>query len=889
MTDEEQNTNICMVLKREDDSCGEPFSSEKLLALLTELSFNLDVDRLNLEELASMICKLLPNKITVYELYDLVAESLASRVVFHPDHSILAGRVISRKLQLTLSNIKFSDNVARLNSVSKARDLSLLSEKFCNIVMEHKEFLDSIIDEGRDYEFSFFGIKTLEKSYLLKLEKDNRRSRKLDRYRDLEAKTTKEELFGVVETPQFMFLRVALGIHGEDMASVKETYDLMSQKYFIHASPTLYNAGSDFNFLSSCFLVAMEDDSIDGIYKTLHTTALVSKASGGIGLHVHNIRGNGSYIRSTNGVSSGLIPMLRVFNDTARYVDQGGNKRPGAFAIYLEPWHCDIFEVLNMRKNHGKEELRARDLFFGLWVPDLFMKRVKNDENWSLFSPDEAPGLADCYGDEFETLYLKYEKEGRAMDTVRAQKIWLAIIESQTETGGPYMLYKDSCNSKSNQQNLGVIKSSNLCCEIVEYSSPEETAVCNLGSLALPSFVSLDDKNGTVRVDFQKLHSVTKILTKNLNKVIDVTKYPVPSAELSNKRHRPVAVGVQGLADLFLELRLPFDSDEAKLVNIQVFETIYHAAVEASVELAKLEGKYQTFEGSPASKGLLQFDLWKHEPSSLYTDWDQLKADIQEYGLRNSLLVAPMPTASTSQILGFNECFEPYTSNIYTRRVLSGEYQIVNKYLLRDLIDLGYWNSSIKDKILVDNGSIQGIEGIPEEIKRLYKTVWEISQRTIIDMAADRARFIDQSQSMNIYMKDPTLGKLTSCHFYGWEKGLKTGMYYLRTQAASRAIQFTVNHAKQEGLPKLSPKVISSLKRNKYESVKQVGKRQSYLQDETDRRLKQRNVEPSYYATLSQTPDLDVEGNLEETYDIHDTTPIACDIKDPGNCESCSG
>lgn len=889
MTDEEQNTSICTVLKRGNDSCGEPFSSEKLLALLSELSYNLDVNRLNIEELVSVICKLLPNEITVYELYDLVAESLASRVVFHPDHSILSGRVISRKLQLMLNNIKFSDNVARLNSISKARDLSLLSEDFCNTVMEHREFLDSIIDEGRDYEFSFFGIKTLEKLYLLKLEKDNRRFRNSDRHRVVEADETKEMLLGIVETPQFMFLRVAIGIHGEDMASVKETYDLMSQKYFIHASPTLYNAGSDFNFLSSCFLVAMEDDSIDGIYKTLHTTALVSKASGGIGLHVHNIRGNGSYIRSTNGVSSGLIPMLRVFNDTARYVDQGGNKRPGAFAIYLEPWHCDIFEVLNMRKNHGKEELRARDLFFGLWVPDLFMKRVKNDENWSLFSPDEAPGLADCYGDEFENLYLKYENEGRAMNTVRAQKIWLAIIESQTETGGPYMLYKDSCNSKSNQQNLGVIKSSNLCCEIVEYSSPKETAVCNLGSLALPSFVSLDVKNGTVRVDYEKLHSVTKILTKNLNKVIDVTRYPVPSAELSNKRHRPIAVGVQGLADLFLELRLPFDSDEAKLVNIQVFETIYHAAVEASVELAKVEGTYETFEGSPASRGLLQFDLWKHEPSNLYTDWDQLKAKIQKFGLRNSLLVAPMPTASTSQILGFNECFEPYTSNIYTRRVLSGEYQVVNKYLLRDLIDLDYWNSSIKDKILVDNGSIQGIEGIPDEIKRLYKTVWEISQRTIIDMAADRACFIDQLQSMNIYMKDPTLGKLTSCHFYGWEKGLKTGMYYLRTQAASRAIQFTVNRAEQEDLPKLQPKVSSSLKRNKYESVRRVEKRQLELPDENDQKSKQRSVESSYYTPLSQTPDVDVEDTLEETYDIHDTTPIACDIKDPGNCESCSG
>lgn len=535
-----------------------------------------------------------------------------------------------------------------------------------------------------------------------------------------------------------------------------------------------------------------------------------------------------------------------------------------------------------MKKNHGKEELRTRDLFFGLWIPDLFMKRVKEDADWALFSPDEAPGLSEVYGKDFENLYMKYELEKKSTCVVKAQKLWCAIIESQTETGGPYMLYKDSCNKKSNQQNLGVIKSSNLCCEVVEYSSKEETAVCNLGSLALPSFVRRS--SDTVSVDLKKLHKVTKILAKNLNKVIDVTKYPVTSAARSNKRHRPIAIGVQGLADLFLELRLPFDSDDAKLVNIQVFETIYHASVEASLELSKLYGPYESFKGSPASRGYLQFDLWdNHKPSTLYHDWDNLKNEVMKHGLRNSLLVAPMPTASTSQILGFNECFEPYTSNIYTRRVLSGEYQVVNKYLLKDLIDLGIWSTAIKDKIILENGSIQGIAGIPVEIKKLYKTVWEISQRTIIDMAADRAKFIDQLQSMNIHMKDPTMGKLTSCHFYGWEKGLKTGMYYLRTQAASRAIQFTVNH---EEIENIKSKQVSVLKRNRYEMVNNIDDVDNEDAEDNLPLSKKGKSEFSYGTPTSQTPK---EEENEGEYDIHDTTPLACDIVNPGNCESCSG
>ena len=555
-----------------------------------------------------------------------------------------------------------------------------------------------------------------------------------------------------------MIMRVAVGIHGNDIEKVIETYNLMSTKYFTHASPTLFNAGTPNPQLSSCFLVTMKDDSIEGIYDTLKTCAMISKTAGGIGLNIHCIRATGSYIAGTNGTSNGIIPMLRVFNNTARYVDQGGNKRPGAFAIYMEPWHADVFEFLDLRKNHGKEEVRARDLFYALWIPDLFMKRVEENGEWSLFCPNEAPGMHEVYGDEFEALYTQYEKEGRARKTVKAQKLWYAILESQTETGNPFMLYKDACNRKSNQQNLGTIKCSNLCTEIVEYSAPDEVAVCNLASIALPTFVDHEEFN------FQKLHDVVKVVTNNLNKIIDVNYYPVEEARRSNMRHRPIGIGVQGLADAFLSLRMPFDSAEAKHLNIQIFETIYHAAVEASTELAARDGAYQSFEGSPASKGQLQYDLWGVTPTDLW-DWDEVKEKVEKHGLRNSLLVAPMPTASTSQILGFNECFEPYTSNIYSRRVLAGEFQVVNPWLLRDLVDMGLWSDNMKNRIIADNGSIQNIPNIPQELKAMYKTVWELSQKTIIDMAADRGAFIDQSQSLNIHIKDPSFGKITSMHF----------------------------------------------------------------------------------------------------------------------------
>ncbi|CAJ0824583.1 18063_t:CDS:2, partial [Entrophospora sp. SA101] len=608
-----------------------------------------------------------------------------------------------------------------------------------------------------DYNYNYFGFKTLERSYLMKIGGK------------------------IVERPQHMLMRVSIGIHGEDTDAAIETYNLMSEKYFTHASPTLFNAGTPHPQLSSCFLLTMNDDSIEGIYDTLKRCAVISKSAGGIGISVHGIRSTGSYIAGTNGQSNGIVPMLRVFNNTARYVDQGGNKRPGAFAIYLEPWHPDIFEFLDLKKNTGKEEVRARDLFYALWIPDLFMKRVEADANWSLFDPAEAPGLMD-------KLYESYEQKGLARKAVKAQKLWLAILDSQIETGTPYMLYKDSCNGKSNQQNLGTIKSSNLCTEIIEYSSPDEVAVCNLASIALPMFVENKDE-----YNFKQLHEVTKVITRNLNKIIDINFYPVEEAKRSNLRHRPIGIGVQGLADAFLSMRLPFDSTEARDLNKKIFETIYHGALEASCELAKENGTYETYKGSPVSKGILQYEMWdKVTPSDLW-DWNSLKQQIAEHGVRNSLLLAPMPTASTSQILGFNECFEPYTSNIYTRRVLAGEFQIVNPWLLKDLIDLNLWNDNMKNRIIADNGSIQKIQGIPDELKALFKTTWELSQRVIIDMAADRGAFIDQSQSLNIHIAEPTIAKLTSMHFYGWKKGLKTGMYYLRTKPAADAIKFTVD------------------------------------------------------------------------------------------------
>jgi ribonucleoside-diphosphate reductase alpha chain len=642
----------------------------------------------------------------------------------------------------------------------------LIADDVIKIIKKNAELLDSTIIYDRDFCYDYFGFKTLERSYLLRLNGK------------------------IAERPQHMLMRVAIGIHKEDIQSAIETYELMSQKYFTHATPTLFNAGTPKPQMSSCFLLTMKDDSIDGIYDTLKQCAKISQSAGGIGLSIHNVRATGSYIRGTNGTSNGIVPMLRVFNDTARYVDQGGGKRKGSFAIYLEPWHADIFDFLDLRKNHGKEEMRARDLFFALWAPDLFMQRVKDDADWTLMCPNECPGLADTYGKDFEKLYKKYEKAGKGRKTIRARELWEKVVESQVETGTPYILYKDACNEKSNQKNLGTIRSSNLCTEIIEYTAPDEVAVCNLASIALPMFID-EEKNV---FDHEKLYNITRVITKNLNKVIDRNYYPVAEAKNSNMRHRPVGLGVQGLADAFIKLRLPFDSPEAKVLNEEIFETIYFAALTSSMESAKEEGAYQTYEGSPISQGLFQHNLWgkKDEELSGRWAWGELRNQIKENGVRNSLLLAPMPTASTSQILGNNECFEPYTSNIYTRRVLSGEFVVVNKHLLLDLVQLGLWNDDMKNEIIKANGSIQGIESIPDNIKALYKTVWEIKMRDIIDMSADRGHFIDQSQSLNLFIDQPNIGKITSMHFYAWEKGLKTGMYYLRTKAATQAIQFTV-------------------------------------------------------------------------------------------------
>ena len=707
--------------------------------------------------------------VTTVELDNLAAETAAYKTTTHPDYAVLAARIAISNLHKETKK-SFSQVIQDLHDYvnpKTGRPSSMISEETFNTVMKHRELLDSTIIYERDFHYNFFGFKTLERSYLLRINGK------------------------VAERPQHMLMRVAVGIHGEDIESAIETYNYMSEKAFTHASPTLFNAGTPNPQMSSCFLVSMKEDSIEGIYDTLKTCAMISKTAGGIGLNIHNIRGTGSYIAGTNGVSNGIVPMLRVFNNTARYVDQGGNKRPGAFAIYLEPWHPDVFEFVDLRKNHGKDEVRARDLFLAMWVPDLFMKRVEKNEDWSLMCPAEAPGLADCYGEEFEELYERYEREGRAKRSVKAQKLWYAILEAQIETGNPFMLYKDAANRKSNQKNLGTIKSSNLCTEIMEYSSPEETAVCNLASIALPTFI---EGTGASKIyNFQRLHDVAKVVCKNLNRIIDINYYPVPSARRSNMRHRPIGIGVQGLADAFMIMGYPFDSQEARRLNLQIFETIYHAALERSCELAEQYGTYETYQGSPASQGILQYDMWNRTPTDLW-DWASLKAKIAQHGLRNSLLLAPMPTASTSQILGFNECFEPYTNNIYMRRVLAGEFQVVNPWLLRELVELGLWNDSMKQKIIAHGGSIQNIPGIPDHIKALYKTVWEISQKVIIDMAADRGAFVCQSQSLNIHLSAPSFGQLTSMHFYGWKKGLKTGSYYLRTRPAASAIQFTVSN-----------------------------------------------------------------------------------------------
>lgn len=753
-----------LVLKR--DGHRESVKFDKITARIEKLCYGLDPKFVNPVEVAMKVINGLYDGVSTQELDNLAAEIAATLTTRHPDFAKLAARLAVSNLHKTTSK-SFSNTVKRLYQYvdpKTGQNAPLISKETWKIIKEHAAELDEAILYDRDFSYDYFGFKTLERSYLMKID----------------GKT--------VERPQHMLMRVSVGIHGEDIAAAIETYNLMSEKWFTHATPTLFNAGTPKPQLSSCFLLTMKDDSIDGIYDTLKQCAKISQSAGGIGLSIHNVRAKGSYIKGTGGTSNGIVPMLRNFDMTARYVDQGGGKRKGSFAVYLEPWHADIFDFLDLKKNHGKEEMRARDLFYAMWIPDLFMQRVENNEMWSLFCPNECPGLADVYGDDFERLYTKYESEGKFRRQVKAQDIWFEILEAQIETGTPYILYKDAANKKSNQKNLGTIKSSNLCTEIIEYTAPDEVAVCNLASLALPKFVTDDGK-----FDHQRLYEITKVATRNLNKVIDVNYYPVEEARKSNMRHRPIGLGVQGLADAFIMLRMPFDSEEARGLNKDIFETIYFAAMESSMEEAKKFGTYETFKGSPVSKGIFQFDMWGVTPTSGRWNWEKLKQEVKQHGVRNSLLVAPMPTASTSQILGNNECFEPYTSNVYTRRTLSGEFIIANKHLMRDLISAGLWSETMRQKLIATNGSVQPIAEIPQNIKDIYKTVWEISQKAIIDMSADRGAYICQSQSLNIHLTDPNFGKLTSMHFYAWKKGLKTGMYYLRSTAAADAIKFTLD------------------------------------------------------------------------------------------------
>lgn len=753
-----------LVLKR--DGHRETVKFDKITARIEKLCYGLDPKFVNPVELAMKVINGLYDGVSTQELDNLASEIAATLTTKHPDFAKLAARIAVSNLHKVTSK-SFSNTMKRLYTYvdpKTGQNAPLISKETWKVIKEHAAELDEAILYDRDFGYDYFGFKTLERSYLMKID----------------GKT--------VERPQHLIMRVAVGIHGEDIAAAIETYTLLSERWFTHATPTLFNAGTPKPQLSSCFLLTMKDDSIDGIYDTLKQCAKISQSAGGIGLSIHNVRAKGSYIKGTGGTSNGIVPMLRNFDMTARYVDQGGGKRKGSFAVYLEPWHADVFDFLDLKKNHGKEEMRARDLFYAMWIPDLFMQRVENNEMWSLFCPNEAPGLGDVWGEEFERLYDKYEKEGKFRKQIKAQDLWFEILESQIETGTPYILYKDAANRKSNQKNLGTIKSSNLCTEIIEYTSPDEVAVCNLASIALPKFITEEGK-----FDHAKLYEITKVATRNLNKVIDVNYYPVIEARNSNMRHRPIGLGVQGLADAFILLRMPFESDEARMLNEDIFETIYFGAMEASMELSKVLGPYETFKGSPVSKGIFQFDMWGVTPKSGRWNWEQLKQDVKKYGVRNSLLVAPMPTASTSQILGNNECFEPYTSNIYSRRTLSGEFIIANKHLMKDLMSLGLWNETMRQKLIAANGSVQSIPEVPQNIKDLYKTVWEISQKAIIDMSADRGAFICQSQSLNIHLTNPNFGKLTSMHFYAWKKGLKTGMYYLRSTAAADAIKFTVD------------------------------------------------------------------------------------------------
>jgi len=744
----------------------ETVSFDKILKRIKTLGKEVDI-KLNYTALVMKVIDQLYDGIPTPKIDELSAEQCASLASTHPDYNILAGRIVVSNHHRNTQD-SFSKVMRKLHGYldKQGQSSPLVSDELFSLVKKNSKLFDDLCDYKRDYLIDYFGFKTLERSYLMKINGS------------------------IVERPQHMWLRVSIGIHGSNLDRVKETYELMSQKYFTHATPTLFNAGTPRPQLSSCFLIAMEKDSVDGIYNTLKDCALISKMAGGIGLHIHNVRATGSHIRGTNGTSNGIVPMLRVFNNTAKYIDQGGGRRNGSFAIYLEPWHADIEMFLQMRKNHGDEELKARDLFYALWIPDLFMERVKANGKWTLMCPDECPGLADVYDKEFNKLYESYESEGKGKVTVNARDLWFKMLDAQMETGTPYMLFKDAINKKSNQKNIGIIKSSNLCTEITEYSDDTETAVCNLASIGLPSYVT-DGK-----FDYEKLHEVTKIVTYNLNKIIDVNYYPTEKTKKSNMRHRPIGIGVQGLADVFIMMGVPFHSDLAKEINKHIFETIYHAALESSCELALIEGAYETFPGSPASQGILQFDLWSVEPGDSRYDWTALKHEIFKNGLRNSLLVAPMPTASTSQILGFNECIEPITSNIYSRRTNAGDFIQANKFMMLDLIKLDLWNEKIKNNIVANNGSIQQIDLIPQEIKDKYKTVWEIPMRHLIDMAADRGAFICQSQSLNLWLEDPTYNSLTSMHFYSWSKGLKTGIYYLRRRGRHQAQQFTIEPEK---------------------------------------------------------------------------------------------
>jgi ribonucleoside-diphosphate reductase alpha chain len=750
------------VVKR--DGRKEAVKFDKITARIVKMCYGLD-PLVTPELVAMKVIEGIYDGVSTSDLDNLAAEVAAAKTIDHPDYALLASRIAVSNLHKETKKT-FSDVMHDLYHYIDPKTglkASLLAEDVYNVIMENKDTLDSSIIYDRDFRYDYFGFKTLTRSYLMKLNGE------------------------IAERPQQMLMRVSLGIHKTDVQAAIKTYNLMSEGWFTHATPTLFNSGTPKPQMSSCFLLTMKEDSIEGIYDTLKSCAQISQSAGGIGLAIHDIRATGSYIKGTNGTSNGIVPMLRVFNDTARYVDQGGGKRKGSFAMYIEPWHADVFDFLDLKKNHGKEEQRARDLFYALWIPDLFMKRVKENGDWTLMCPHECPGLSETHSAEFEALYTKYEKEGKGRKTIKAQDLWFKVLESQIETGTPYMLYKDAANAKSNQQNLGTIKSSNLCTEIIEYTAPDEVAVCNLASIALPKYVL---ENGTF--DHDKLFEVTYQATLNLNKIIDENYYPVEEAKNSNLRHRPIGLGVQGLADAFIMMGLPFESEEARALNREVFETIYYASMTASKDLSKVNGPYETFEGSPVSKGVFQFDMWGVTPSSRW-EWDVLKEEVKTHGVRNSLLLAPMPTASTAQILGNNECFEPYTSNIYTRRVLSGEFIIVNKHLLKDLVREGLWNKDMRQKIVAANGSIQNINEIPQHLKDLYKTAWEISQKAIIDQAADRGAYICQSQSLNIFMENANFGKLTSMHFYGWEKGLKTGMYYLRTKAATDAIKFTID------------------------------------------------------------------------------------------------